>query len=178
MKPLLFLDIDGVINVDVEPYDEYVVEVPTELIARNPFTWRGEGKTVTFSVCIPKDYTAWLGELSDAFEIVWASTWEKLADIHIGPLVGMVGLNCVALSETPMEFRWVKNGDVGSWKWAGVRLYAGERPFVLVDDQVENLSLAHSIDSTSTQAALQVRGGLRRSDVDDLLDFAVRNTSS
>lgn len=116
MKPLLALDVDGVLN----PY----------ATATKPTTWSDYDRHMT------NGYLVWLSaELGKALleldvEIVWATTWNDLANRCIGPLVGFPKLP--VLHYDWQNLPW---DDRGCGKLPCVSAAAGQhRPLVWIDD--------------------------------------------
>ncbi|WP_406087365.1 HAD domain-containing protein [Kitasatospora purpeofusca] len=68
-KPLLFLDIDGVLN-PVCPHPGAGFDAHTLL-----------GYTVLLSA----RHGSWLRELAGTYELVWATTWENASPFHLVP---------------------------------------------------------------------------------------------
>ena len=109
--PLLFLDIDGVLNPlsNTPPpgFQAYFID--------------------GYSVSLSDRHGRWLRELHETFEIVWASTWEHSANVAVGPLLGLPLLGVV-------EFGNDRVGD--TWKLPAVSERAGDRPLVWIDDEL------------------------------------------
>ena len=72
-KPLLFLDVDGVLNA-----------VPP--IEGQPVT-----KKLGFPICIPEGTRERVARLTAAFEPVWATTWRERADTEWRDELGLTG---------------------------------------------------------------------------------------
>lgn len=161
-RPLLFLDIDGVLSPaapsDPESYTEHTVD-----------------DVLRFRVSVR--YGAWLGELARHYELVWASTWEHLANEHLGPLLGLPELPVVEFSAYERQQGDPRHPVVQLFemrKWAPILRYADGRPFAWVDDV---------IPVRIRRQAWPYRGillvpvdpeeGLTRPDVDRLLAWAV-----
>ncbi len=68
-KPLLFLDVDGVLN-PVCPHPGAGFDAHTLL-----------GYTVLLSA----RHGSWLRELAGTYELVWATTWENALTLHLVP---------------------------------------------------------------------------------------------
>lgn len=62
-------------------------------------------------------------------ELTWCTTWEELANEHIGPLVGLPELPWV-----PMDAAGFSE-SLGPVKARSIAAYAGDRPFCLLDDE-------------------------------------------
>ena len=73
------------------------------------------------------DHPARFAQLSQMYDIVWATTWEHHANRTIGPLLGLPALPVV-------EFRDRGRGDTR--KLPDVSRYAGDRALAWVDDHL------------------------------------------
>lgn len=173
MKPLLFLDLDDVLNIRVAPYDEYLVEVATDDLPTGPFINEFAGPCVELSICVPRAYPAWLSELSEVFELVWATTWEHAANRYISPLLGLPELPVVKHSALLPRFSEVKSGQPALWKIRSILDFAGSRPFAFVDDRAYGLdSWLEAVAPELTTLVLVPERGLTRAHVDELVSFA------
>ncbi|MFB4298900.1 HAD domain-containing protein [Actinomadura sp. NTSP31] len=120
-RPLLYLDIDGVLNP----------EAP-----RDPARFH-EHAIGRLTVRINREHGDWLRELAAHYDLTWATTWEEHANEHIGPLLGLPPLPHVAFSayephpddpHTPLlQIPLMR-------KWAPILRHADGRPFAWVDD--------------------------------------------
>ena len=110
-KPLLLLDIDGVLNP----------------LSNNPPPGYQTYWIDGYSVALSERHGRWFRELHDLFDIVWASTWEHSANESVGPLLGLPQLGVV-------EFGEDRVGD--TWKLQAVVAYAEDRPLVWIDDML------------------------------------------
>lgn len=122
-RPLLYLDIDGVLNplspADPERFTRHTVE----------------GLTVNIS----PDHAAWLRELAGGYEMVWATTWEHHANEHVGPLLGLPELPVVEFStyrRRPDDPRFRVIQLLEMRKWAPILRHADGRPFAWIDDVI------------------------------------------
>lgn len=108
MKPLLLLDIDGVL-VPFDPVEPYVMHSPT--------IWLAEYNTVA------------LRALQHDYEIVWASWWEETSS-DLYPLMEGVGpfphINFSEASLMPGV----------PPKVTAIEAYIGDRPCVWIDDEI------------------------------------------
>ncbi|MFE2107518.1 HAD domain-containing protein [Kitasatospora sp. NPDC059463] len=73
-KPLLFLDVDGVLN-PVCPAPEADFDAHT---------------LFGYTVLLSARHGTWLRELAGRYELVWATTWEEHANTHILPLMELL----------------------------------------------------------------------------------------
>jgi hypothetical protein len=172
MKPLLFLDVDGVLNVRIMPFQEHQVEVATAELPTNAFTNSFSGDTVTLSVRFPNAYSTWLAELAAVYELVWATTWEHMANKHLSPLLELPELPVVELSANPPNPEEVRRDYVAEWKWRNLELVAGNRPFAFIDDQAARVAANYPLTPGAQRGALFIEYGLTREHVDALLAFA------
>lgn len=141
-KPLLYLDVDGVLNpVCPRPEGDFTI-------------YRIQGSTVLISA----RHGAWLRELSEVYQLVWASTWEAYANLCIAPLLHLPELPFVPVGRRP-------GGD-----WLPIVRHAAGRPFAWVDDLIPDAVLRDS-EARADRLLLPVDPGqgLRRSHVDRLL---------
>ncbi|SET60062.1 HAD domain-containing protein [Nonomuraea wenchangensis] len=121
MRPLVLLDVDGVLNP----------------IGRRPPGYRRyrcvvEG--VTYVVSLDPRHGRRLLGLAEATgaELVWATTWEEHANDWIAPRIGLPSLPVVAVNADTLPV----SGHGEMFKTPAVAAYAGLRPFVWFDDQV------------------------------------------
>lgn len=107
MKPLLFLDVDGVINALDKSLDG-------EMIERKGFKIR---------------FQPWLREcllrLHEHFEVVWCTTWEEEAESCFAEVLGLPG--------TRPYVNWRQRMH-DNRKLPHLLEYAGNRPFAWLDD--------------------------------------------
>jgi hypothetical protein len=164
VRPILFLDVDGPLN----PYAA-------------PPTRRPEGyQTFRFFANTPgngwgkRGLRVWLNPehgkqlLALPFDLVWGTTWEAMANEHIGPAIG--------LPELPVA----RFGFEGSKIPALVR-YAAGRPFAWVDDEIETSDHAYVIREhagSSLLHSVSPRLGLLPADFDLLREWAENLTEA
>ena len=128
-KPLLLVDIDGVISLFGAPSagaggrrapDGSAVEGSLHSIEGIPHF-------------LSSTAAAHLLALAPLFEVVWASGWEEKANEHLPRLLGLRG---------PLPFlRFSRGAGAGAgrttrahWKLASIDAYAGVRPLAWIDD--------------------------------------------
>jgi hypothetical protein len=115
-KPVLLLDIDGVISLfgfepDVCP----------------PGTWHVVEGIPHF---LSSTAATHLQTLGDWFDSVWCSGWEERADEHLPSLLGVPRLPHLVFDRNPGR------GN-GHWKLAAIERHAGRRPLAWVDDALD-----------------------------------------
>jgi hypothetical protein len=120
MRPLLLLDVDGVLNPMGRP-------APPDYRSHR-CTIDGEVYTVQLNPAHGRlllDLAA-----STGAELVWATTWEQHANDWIAPRIGLPALPVIAMSPHVT----CEHGEM--FKTPHVAAYVGRRPFVWFDDQV------------------------------------------
>ena len=130
-KPLAFIDVDGVLNI----------------ISRKPLR---PGMTQQNMILFdhsypirlkPEAHAELLRELEEAgFEMVWGTTWEDDANRLIAPELGLPRWP-VAMVEAAMQGMLdlpdlLKGISGFNWKAEGILAYAGDRPFIWIDDDL------------------------------------------
>jgi hypothetical protein len=121
VRPLLLIDVDGVLN----PFSR-----PTPDFRRYHCTVGDQVYTVQLNA----RHGTRLLELAlvTGAELVWATTWEEHANEWIGPRLGLPPLPVI-----PMGPGSDQGGLYGEmFKTPHVAAYVGRRPFVWFDDQV------------------------------------------
>lgn len=150
MRPLLLLDLDGVLN-------------PTG--ASVPPGYRRE-TTDEFSVVVQAAHGDWLRELDAVFEVIWATTWNGHAQAVYGPLLGLPSFGVLELVDLPR---------LGTRKLGAVREFVGERALAWVDDELYDDAQEWAANRGSATVLVRPAAGvgLTRAHVDELLQFAV-----
>jgi HAD domain in Swiss Army Knife RNA repair proteins len=111
-KPLLFVDIDGVISL-----------FGFASAARPAGTWLNvDGVPHLISAAA----TEHLLVLAPSFDLVWCSGWEDKADEHL--------VRVLHLPVRPPFLTFPVSTGAAHWKLATVERYAGERPAAWIDD--------------------------------------------
>jgi hypothetical protein len=114
MKPLLLVDIDGVLNPFVRAGD----------LAPDGYA---EHEIAGLHVLLRRVHGEWLRDLARVFELAWVSTWEADSSPLIGAVIG-----------APPDLPWIefreRTPDGWTWKLPAVRRFAGDRPLAWLDD--------------------------------------------
>ena len=114
MKPLLFLDVDGVINLFGIDAEEDSVLVKHEIRARREDDF-------TLPLCARPELASQLRRLDELFEVIWCTAWFE-------------GANGI-LEALGLERRWeVVHWD--QWKLPAVVERAGSRRWAFIDDDL------------------------------------------
>jgi hypothetical protein len=117
-KPVLFLDVDGVISLFGFPS---MSEPPGR------FHW-----VDGIAHCIQHGCGERLRRLADRFELVWATGWEERANEHLPYLLDL------PVRELPfLTFDGQAVFGSAHWKVEAIDRYAGERPAAWIDDNLD-----------------------------------------
>ncbi|MCK2214852.1 HAD domain-containing protein [Actinomadura sp. ATCC 31491] len=121
MKPLLLLDVDGVLNPIGRPAPGY-----------RQFRCLIDDETYVVHLD-PRHGPRLLGlAAATGAELVWATTWEHHANDWIAPRIGLPSLPVIGVNAAAGPVS--EHGEM--FKTPHVAAYAGRRPFVWFDDQV------------------------------------------
>ena len=113
-KPILFVDVDGVISLYGFPEDEPA-----------PGTFHDVDG---MEHCIGRSAGERLGRLAPRFELVWATGWKEKANRYLPRLLRLEA------SELPsLTFRNPPRVEA-DWKLEAIDEYAGDRPAAWIDD--------------------------------------------
>ncbi|MET9734372.1 HAD domain-containing protein [Streptomyces sp. NPDC006458] len=173
-RPLLYLDVDGPLN----PYaakperrpEGYTTHrmAPEGWLARHP-AWERH-RLQPLRVWLNPEHGLRLRELSELYDLVWATTWCADANTLIAPVLGLPELPFV---DWPGMF---DEGPEGTfWKTRHVLAHAAGRPFAWVDDELRDADRAYVADHHPASALLHridARHGLRTPDFTTLRAFA------
>jgi HAD domain in Swiss Army Knife RNA repair proteins len=110
-RPILLLDVDGVLNPFPSTPDGYM----------EYRFFEGDDEPVRLNL----DHASWLQHLAARFDIAWASSWGHTANELISPLFGLSSLPVIPLPPTPFDPRE---------KVQPIAAFTRERPAAWVDD--------------------------------------------
>jgi hypothetical protein len=118
-RPLLFLDVDGVISV--------FGFVPEPGALPGPLHWI-DG----IAHCIPEAVGPRIRRLEDRFDVVWATGWEEKANEYLPHLLGL------STAELPcLHFDGRAVFGTAHWKLDAIEEHAGDRPAAWIDDSID-----------------------------------------
>lgn len=144
MRPLILIDVDGVLNPMLRCHPPYCKCHPGWLRRK---TYPNGMK---FTVVVNPAHGRWLTRLAadTGGELAWGSTWEHHANDWIGPLIGLPALPAAVTHGKPL-----KADTLVPW--------CDGRPFAWFDDDKDELDRAGSL-STQPYLAVHVdeRAGL------------------
>jgi HAD domain in Swiss Army Knife RNA repair proteins len=155
-KPILFLDVDGVISVFGFSPDAGTLP--------GPFHWI-DG----VAHCIPADVGERLARLSDHFELVWATGWEEKANEYLPYILDLPA------PELPcLLFQGQAVFGSAHWKLDAISDYADDRPAAWIDDNIDDACRywATARDAPTLLVETQSAIGITDEHVDTLLAWA------
>jgi hypothetical protein len=138
-KPVLFLDIDGVINV-IPPSKGDPNRHPHLRVWKE---WK-KVDILGFPITYSPNLIAHLNRLSKKVEIVWLTTWRDQAVSDFAPVVGLDSFRYI--DPKGSEYPWGTKDTLAAgpemrwWKLNGVleALHAESRPFIWIDDDLRS----------------------------------------
>lgn len=147
-KPLLLLDIDGVLSPFGGGLPPGFIH---ETIGSDEVIWS-------------KQHRDWLFQLSQDFELVWATTWEHSANESMSPILELGQLAVI-------EF---DRGTGDTWKLPSVQGFIGNRPAAWIDDDLylDAHKWADHRDAPTLLIRTSSSVGLTKEHVDQLKTFA------
>jgi hypothetical protein len=159
-KPVLLVDIDGVISLWGFPSDE-----------RPDGTWHSVEGIPHFLSATAAGH---LHELARWFDLVWCSGWEERAGEHLPALIGAPDIPHLSFDRNPGKAN-------AHWKLAAIERHAGDRPLAWIDDALDERCEAWAADRAATAPTLLLRtdpaAGLTGDGVERLRRWAAAVTS-
>jgi HAD domain in Swiss Army Knife RNA repair proteins len=127
-KPLLLVDIDGVISLFASPGRSLLAGAGPERASNTPGP-KGSFHSIDGTPhFLSATAAAHLLELAEHFDLVWASGWEERAEEHLPRLLGLpAGLPFLRFERSPGRAN-------AHWKLAAIDAYAASRPLAWIDD--------------------------------------------
>ena len=154
-RPVLFVDVDGVISL-------FGFSLSRDR-APGPFYWI-DG----VAHCIPPAAGERLTRLSEHFELVWATGWEHRANEHLPLILDLPELPC-------LDFGGRAVWGSSHWKLEAMSAYAGHRPVAWIDDNLsDDLCRAWAENRAAPTLLVETRAsvGITDEHVHELLAWA------
>lgn len=172
-KPILFLDVDGVLNA--------FAPTRAHSVHRLGGTWV-KGEFRPYTIKFDNDARAMVEALTEHFDVVWATMWNEKANTEIVPALG-VGPFPVMLADHNKG--WDTALSLGTEQWNIHRLwyaktpllpeYAAGRPFAWLDDdhsRSDRVWLAEQVEQPFLLVQTEPYAGVSWDDVNDLIAWA------
>jgi hypothetical protein len=155
-RPILFLDVDGVISVF--GFSPGAGQLP------GPLHWI-DG----VAHCIPEEIGARLVRLAERYELVWATGWEERANDHLPFLLKLPFRDLPCLT-----FDGRAAFGSAHWKLDAISEYAAGRPAAWVDDNIDDSCRLWALSREEPTLIVETRSavGLTDEHVDELLRWA------
>ena len=154
-KPILFVDVDGVISLFGFAPD--TAQLP------GPFHWI-DG----IAHCIPEVAGERLKRLADRFDLVWATGWEEKANEYLPFILGLDGEYPVLTFDGRAVF------GSAHWKLDAIDEYAGDRPAAWIDDNLDDACKLWALERKAPTLLVETQPatGITDEHVDRLLEWA------
>jgi hypothetical protein len=154
IRPLLLLDVDGVLNP--------IGRLPSDGVPDGFHEHRIAG----LRVLLNPSHGVWIRELATRYEVAWATSWEHDANDLIAPLLG-VPVDLPVVTFEASDAGWMV-------KLPAIAAFAADRPTAWVDDQISDAdrAWADARQAPTLFVSTDSRIGWTRDHIDQLLTFA------
>lgn len=159
-RPVLAIDVDGVLNPDHQPgYHRHHYDGPGPT-----------GQHISGEVWLHPDHGAWLRELSREADLVCCTSWGPVAATWVAPRLGL-----------PADLPVIDVGDGGlrfghQLKLAPLYRAIGGRPLAVLDDEFGGQDAAEATDRSARGSAtllvpIDSTTGLQRGNIDQIIHW-------
>jgi hypothetical protein len=155
-RPLLLLDVDGVLNPHAAPQPPPGYQVPD--------FFHDAILGLDREVLLNPEHGTWLRSLAGAYELMWATGWEHHANRLICPVLGLPELPVIEFPPTP---------DGWFQKLPSVRAAVGTRACAWIDDfhTPNHYAWARERGAPTLLIEIDPERGLQRDHVDQLREW-------
>jgi hypothetical protein len=123
MKPLLLVDVDGVLSLFTEPGQPAPIRPDTHFHNEH-----GMGHLIALDNCVR------LAALQEAYELVWATGWEEKANDTLLQIVGLPEqLDVISFDKGKGKY-----DHQAHWKLGAIERFVGDRPMAWIDDALDS----------------------------------------
>lgn len=175
-KPLLLLDIDGVLNAYGRTY------LDADAAERQHDDKYYQAVAEGYLLFLHKNHAEYVEELESRFEVMWATMWQWRAP-RFGEVAGygqswdFINFDLIRGRTAQSREIGMRGAGVGSYKWPGVLHTAADRPFVWIDDDLEPWQHAwaeerHRAGTGTLFIQPNIWEGLTREHVNTAVNFA------
>ena len=155
-KPILFVDVDGVLSLFGFGEEHQVPD--------SPMHWVNG-----IAHCIPPATGPRLARLAERFELVWATGWEELANEYLPLILDLPfdRLPCLGFGGRAVF-------GSSHWKVDAIDEYAGDRPAAWIDDNLDEIPRRWAVSRGVPTMLVETSSheGLTDGHVDALLAWA------
>jgi hypothetical protein len=127
MKPLLLVDVDGVLSLFTEPGQAAPIRQDTHFHLEH-----GMGHLIALENC------ARLRDLQESYDLVWATGWEEKANDELLRIVGLPE----RLPVISFDKGKGKYDHQAHWKLGAIEDFVGDRPTAWIDDALDDACFA------------------------------------
>lgn len=144
-KPVVALDVDGALNAfrmdqdNLLPgWEKVTVDVPTDQIPDSPFLPRVPEDEATIPITMivnPGLHGPWINSLRERASVVWATTWEGMANAALCEVLGIESLPVgISVFKQYPRLEEVRKRLSPQWKGHALNEAFGKRELCWVDD--------------------------------------------
>jgi hypothetical protein len=176
-RPVVALDLDGVLNPTVRRSGlvAHRVTLVDEDLPATPFVRRSPlGDDLEVTVHVSERLSGWVDALREYADVVWASTWEHLADEVYAPLLGIADLGHLSHLDVAPE----PGEDASQWKARALHQRFAGRPICWVDDHAAAFRDRRWHDADTLVVVPDARIGIVAEDRSRIEAFVARHTCS
>lgn len=155
-KPILGVDVDGVLNA-------FSPDITSNYGQAN-----GNGYLLNLNFI---DHPEWLAELSEHFDLVWATMWCHDANHVIAPLLGIPPMPVIDHDKGDLDGPFQ---GIDHFKILTIDPYIGDRAFAWIDDDISWIAheWAAERNGPTKLVAPDPDNGMQREHVDELIAWA------
>lgn len=143
IKPVWFIDVDGVINA---------LPKPAQIIHETVYDSWQHTQVLTYNILYSPELIANINRLSEMADIIWLTTWNGHAPTLLAPALGLHDFGFAKAEGTNSSFDLTgQEPTTRWWKLNAIleHLYHDQRPFIWTDDDI-SLEVRHAIQGRAS----------------------------